>query len=191
MRCLFLIRLMLLLLVVIGTPLARAADAAAQNVIVLTLDGFRWQELFTGADADLLLADKKPEYREKFWRETPDERRKILMPFFWNEIAAKGQVFGAPDVESETCVTNPMHFSYPGYNEILCGFADPKIDSNDKKPNVNTTVLEWLNKSRRLRAKSPRSRRGMCSRLLSTANAASCRCTRRGNASMRLRRRRT
>jgi hypothetical protein len=39
-----------------------------------------------------------------------------------------------------------MKFSYPGYNEILTGFADPAIDSNDKLPNKNVTVLEWLHR---------------------------------------------
>ena len=29
-------------------------------------------------------------------------------------------------------VTNGMFFSYPGYNETLCGFPDPRIHSNDK-----------------------------------------------------------
>ena len=42
-------------------------------------------------------------------------------------------------------VTNGHNFSYPGYNELLSGKADPRIDSNDKKPNPNVTVLEWLN----------------------------------------------
>lgn len=36
-------------------------------------------------------------------------------------------------------------FSYPGYNELLSGVADPRIDSNGKIPNPNVTVLEWLN----------------------------------------------
>ena len=39
-----------------------------------------------------------------------------------------------------------MKFSYPGYNEILTGFADPAIDSNAKNPNKNVTVLEWLHR---------------------------------------------
>jgi arylsulfatase A-like enzyme len=39
-----------------------------------------------------------------------------------------------------------MRFSYPGYNEILTGFADPSIDSNAKRPNQNFTVLEWLHR---------------------------------------------
>ncbi len=37
-------------------------------------------------------------------------------------------------------------FPYPGYSETLCGFADPRIDSNDKNPNPNVTMLEWLHR---------------------------------------------
>ncbi|HXJ76952.1 MAG TPA: hypothetical protein VNM37_29105, partial [Candidatus Dormibacteraeota bacterium] len=36
------------------------------------------------------------------------------------------------------------NFSYPGYNEFLTGYADPKIESNDKLLNPNTNVFEWL-----------------------------------------------
>ena len=42
-------------------------------------------------------------------------------------------------------MTNGKKFSYPGYNEILTGAPDPRVDSNDKKPNANVTVFEWLN----------------------------------------------
>ena len=42
-------------------------------------------------------------------------------------------------------VRNPWWFSYPGYNEILTGSADPAIDSNDKIWNRNVTFLEILN----------------------------------------------
>ena len=41
-------------------------------------------------------------------------------------------------------VTNTRKFSYPGYNEILTGHADERVSSNDKKPNPNVNVLEWL-----------------------------------------------
>ncbi len=47
---------------------------------------------------------------------------------------------------SEAKVTNGRNFSYPGYNEIFTGVADPAIDSNDKVNNPNVTVLEWLNR---------------------------------------------
>lgn len=139
-------RVLLLFTLAFSVFVFAAEEAPATNVILVTLDGFRWQELFGGADANLLLAEKTPISRDRFHRETPEERRKLLMPFFWSEIAEKGQIFGAPEANSEVVVTNTMHFSYPGYQEILCGFPDAKFDSNDKIQNHNATVLEWLNK---------------------------------------------
>ena len=43
-------------------------------------------------------------------------------------------------------VTNGYWFSYPGYNELLTGKADPNVDSNKAIENPNITILEWLNK---------------------------------------------
>ncbi|MBI2477165.1 MAG: AP protein [Planctomycetia bacterium] len=68
------------------------------------------------------------------------------MPFFWNVVAKRGQVVGDVSADSVVRVTNGRYFSYPGYNEILCGFGDEAIDSNAKRPNRNVTVLEWLNR---------------------------------------------
>jgi hypothetical protein len=121
------------------------------NVIVVTMDGMRWQEVFGGISSDLLtqkgggVADAAPLQR-RFGGATADARRERLMPFFWTTIAAQGQVFGDPSRGSVARVTNGLRFSYPGYNEMLTGFPDPRIDSNDKKPNPNVTVLEWLNR---------------------------------------------
>lgn len=122
-----------------------------QNVILITYDGLRWQEIFGGCDETLLNKDQGggvrdvPTLKARFWRESPEERREALLPFFWKAIAKKGQVFGDPARNCRVRVTNGRNFSYPGYNEILTGFADEKIDSNAKKYNHNVTVLEWLN----------------------------------------------
>ena len=138
-------------------PAARAAAPVGRNVLVVTLDGVRWQELFGGAQPDLV--DKKlggvadlENTRARFVRATStgastskDEARRAVMPFFWTTIATKGQVFGDPGNNSAARVTNGLWFSYPGYNEMLAGHADPRIDSNDKIANPNVTVLEWLN----------------------------------------------
>jgi hypothetical protein len=43
-------------------------------------------------------------------------------------------------------VTNGLAFSYPGYNEMLSGHPDPRIDSNEFGINPNLTVFEWLNR---------------------------------------------
>ncbi len=127
---------------------AGAQTTRARNVVIVTIDGFRWQELFTGAERALFrktsTGDPSPE-EKRFGRDTPEARRSALMPFFWSVLAPRGQVFGDPSKQSVSRVTNGLWFSYPGYNEILSGAPDPRIDSNDKVPNPNVTVLEWLN----------------------------------------------
>src|SRR5262249_24293979 len=79
--------------------------------------------------------------------------REALMPFLWNVIARRGQVFGNQTKGSIARVTNGRNFSYPGYNEILTGSSDPRIDSNDKRLNQNVTVLEWLHKKPAVRGR--------------------------------------
>ena len=127
---------------------ARTAQSA-RNVILVTLDGFRWQELFTGADSVLLrnprVQDDTTGKIARYWRGTAEERRAALMPFMWSTIAAKGQIYGNRNSGSFVNVTNTHRFSYPGYNELLSGYADPRVDSNDKTPNPNRTVLGALN----------------------------------------------
>ncbi|SDR90274.1 Metalloenzyme superfamily protein [Polaribacter sp. KT25b] len=127
-------------------------EHAASKVFVITLDGLRWQELFSGADS-LLIANK--EYvndtlalKNLFWKYKATERREILFPFIWSEVAVMGQIHGNRWQGSKMNLTNGMHFSYPGYNEILTGKADDKrINSNSKIPNPNITILEIAEKN--------------------------------------------
>ncbi len=142
----------LLLLVLLSSGLPSASFGQdIENVLLITMDGLRWQELFYGAEKRLI--DKESgkvknleSTRNKYWHEDPKQRRELLMPHFWKRFGQEGQIFGSPDHQSKVTVSNTQLFSYPGYNELLCGFADPKIDSNDKNYNRNTTVLEWLNR---------------------------------------------
>ncbi len=148
-----------LITLVISPCLATAADAPrTEHLILITLDGMRTQELFGGADKTLMNGNyggvrDLPRLNERYWRETPQERREALMPFMWNTIAKQGQIFGDREQGSPVTVTNRRYFSYPGYNEILAGFADIKIDSNDKKYNENTTVLEFLHQKDRFKGR--------------------------------------
>ncbi len=149
-RCLFPAFLSAVLLAACtGTP-APSSEAAGPHVILITLDGLRWQELFGGADS-LLVRDERyagdPEtLTGRFWRPDPATRRRTLMPFFWDMIAQEGQLYGNRALGSRASVTNGHRFSYPGYNEILTGFSDDdRIDSNDKMDNPNVTVLEFVN----------------------------------------------
>ncbi len=127
----------------------RKSQLRTQNVLLVTIDGLRWQEVFGGVDVTLMEKEaggvkNLPALKERFERPTAVESREALLPFFWNSIAGQGMIFGDPEHESKAVVTNGLNFSYPGYSEILCGFADPKIDSNAKKNNANLTVLERI-----------------------------------------------
>lgn len=136
------------LLVTLALFTAAAPPPPAANVVIVTIDGFRWQEVFGGADRDYFkkTSDGKPSDAERrFWRDDRDARRAALLPFFWTTIARDGVVLGDPARRSRVHLTNGLWFSYPGYSEMLTGVADPRIDSNDKVPNPNVTVLEWLN----------------------------------------------
>jgi hypothetical protein len=136
------------------TILASAAGADAEktktaNLLIVTTDGLRWQEVFGGADEALMNRGRGgvqnlEQLRKEFWRDTPEERRLALMPFTSSVIAKNGQLYGNRWKGSNARITNGLNFSYPGYSEIFCGVADSRINSNEKKANPNLNVLEWL-----------------------------------------------
>jgi hypothetical protein len=126
-----------------------AQKLKTENVVLITFDGLRWQEVFKGADSGYFhqqqhLKDNK--LKEKFWRTDQLESRRALLPFFWNILATQGQLYGNRTIGCNVNVTNNQWFSYPGYNEILTGHADnDRIHSNDKMYNPNINVLEYIN----------------------------------------------
>lgn len=129
-----------------------AVVQAEQKVVLVTVDGYRWQELFGGADPVLIHMSKFGNVdlmKESYWKETPQERREALMPFTWDYIAHNGVIIGDRNQGCTMDVTNKMWFSYPGYNEDLCGHADDaNITSNDAIPNPNVTVFEAANNTK-------------------------------------------
>jgi hypothetical protein len=129
---------------------ALSAQQKAENIIIVTLDGFRWQEVFGGADDSLI---NNPMYvrdtaslKKEYWLPTQEERRKKLLPFFWTTIQAKGQLFGNRQQGNKVNNANKYWFSYPGYNEIFTGYPDDSVNSNDKVWNQNENVLEFINR---------------------------------------------
>ncbi len=119
-----------------------------ENIFIITTDGLRWQEVFLGADSLLL---NQPRFvqdtalaQQLYWDASVEERRKKLMPFFWNVLAAKGQLYGNRKKESHVNVKNIYKISYPGYNELLTGYPDPLPILNKPQYNRNTSILEYL-----------------------------------------------
>ncbi len=155
--------LLVLLTLVLARPAAAQTPAPAklrtENVVLITLDGLRWQEIFSGGDTALFrqskfFANNQPELRRTFGQATAEARRAALLPFLWGTVARQGQLYGNRPLGSLVNVTNGMRFSYPGYNEILTGLADDaRIHSNDAIPNPNQTVLEVLNQQAAFRGR--------------------------------------
>lgn len=135
-----------------------SAQQPIKNIIIVTTDGLRWQEVFKGMDTAIANNSKYNEgdstyIYDKYWDENVGVRRTKLLPFLWETIGSKGQVFGNRDLGCKVNVANPYWFSYPGYSEIFTGYADTAINSNDYPPNPHTTVLEFLNNQPALRGK--------------------------------------
>ena len=132
---------------------AAAAETTDRNVVLVTLDGVRIQELFTGMDPVLANATAVESgiyeidvTRSRYWRETAEERREALMPFFWKTLVPAGMVVGNPARGSGVTVRNTQWFSYPGYSEMLTGEAQPEIQSNDLVRYPHETVLDYIHR---------------------------------------------
>ncbi len=122
----------------------------AENIIIITTDGFRWQDAFMGMDSAIA---SDPAYNQgdstgifkKYWSPNPDARRRKLLPFLWSTVGTHGQVYGNRKYNNKVSNANPYWFSYPGYNEIFTGYPDTAVNSNSYPPNPHTTLLEFLN----------------------------------------------
>src|SRR3982751_6919270 len=141
-------------LVFIGIVGALSAQTKqkTENLVIVTMDGMRWQEVFGGVD-EVLVNDSvfnrdRDGIKTKFWAATQEERRSKLLPFFWSEIAQHGQLYGNRKYDNKVNNSNPYWFSYPGYNEIFTGYPDTAVNSNDKIYNKNVNVLEFLNRQK-------------------------------------------
>lgn len=126
------------------------AKLKTKNVVVITTDGVRWEDIFRGPDESLMNREvggirDAVKVKAEYLRTGAEECRKNWLPFFWETIAKHGQLYGNQDKGSAVRITNTFRFSYPGYNEIFTGRFDPQINTNDFGPNPNVTVFEWLN----------------------------------------------
>lgn len=132
-----------------GSLALNAAETKTRNVILVTVDGLRWQEVFRGAEQLLMNPTNGGvanvgRLNSAFWRDREEARRTALLPFFWGTLAKQGQLYGNTNQGSTALLTNGRKFTYPGFNEIFTGFADDRITSNAQRDNPNVTVFEWL-----------------------------------------------
>ena len=92
------------------------AQQKTENIIIVTTDGFRWQEVFKGMDTAIANNSKYNQgdsayLYKKYWGDDETERRKKLLPFLWSTVVSNGQVFGNRMAGSKMDVANPYWFS--------------------------------------------------------------------------------
>lgn len=120
----------------------------AANVILVTLDGVRVQEIFGGLDETIALHDEQKVYsdmaamRARFGGDTPEARREALLPFFWKTLAPQGMVLGNPAYGNHVTVQNRVQWSTPGYTEMLTGRPRPEVTDNEHRRYGYPTALE-------------------------------------------------
>ncbi|WP_159471806.1 alkaline phosphatase family protein [Dyadobacter sp. 3J3] len=145
-------KLLLLLFLFLPFTNALSQSRKAENLIVVVLDGMRWQEIFAGADSAIinnpLFTKDKKQVQKQFWDSDPVKRREMLFPFLWEIIATNGQVYGNRNLKNEVNVSNPFQMTYPGFSEMLTGYADPAISSNKLVVSKSENVLEFINKQK-------------------------------------------
>lgn len=152
----FTIPVLLLALLMTGTTRAQH-NQGDEHVFIITTDGLRWQELFTGADS-LLIRNKT--FTEdtaslclQYWAATPEERRRLLMPFMWSVIARQGQLQGNRQFGNRVNMSNLFKISYAGYNEMLTGKTGLRFPTNRRKNNPNLNLLAALNRQEGFRGR--------------------------------------
>ncbi len=138
------------LLLLLCCMTTQAENLKTENVILITVDGLRVQELFGGLD-ETILNDKEKSgiehvstLRGKFWFNTPKERRETLFPFFWKELINHGIVIGNQDLGSVVELRNQLQFSYPSYAELLTGMPQPRIVSNMPIQSPVPTAMDFI-----------------------------------------------
>jgi hypothetical protein len=134
-----------------GNNIANAQQQApAKNLIIFLMDGYRWRELYRGADSSIIFDNTFNHTDsawtvEKYWDPNMAERRRKLMPFVWETFASQGQMYGDRDLGNLVNVKNTYWFSYPGRSEAFTGYFDSAVNSNEYPDNPNTNVLEFIN----------------------------------------------
>jgi hypothetical protein len=133
------------------------AQAPAQNIFIITIDGVRWQEIFKGADAALLRDAKFVKdsalMLQQYWHQDIRESRRRLLPFFWSVVEQQGQLLGNRSLNNKVNVANFYKISYPGYNEIFTGYADKMLIPNIDVYNPNSNILQYLSRQKGYRGK--------------------------------------
>ena len=108
-----------------GPVVSEASDAA---VVLVVLDGVRWQDVFVGGDPHLAGG--------------PAPSAEALMPHLHALVAERGAALGAPGRGPSMTASGPNFVSLPGYTEILGGRRAHACGDNDCAATKQPTVFD-------------------------------------------------
>lgn len=119
------------------SPAATASveeERAESAVVLVVLDGVRWQEVYNGADRALA---RQHGVNASGWANPVD-----LMPNLHRLMGSEGLAIGAPGHGAEITATGPQFISLPGYIEIFAGRPDLGCFRNDCVPSPMRTIAD-------------------------------------------------
>lgn len=142
--------ILLLICVLLPSVAVQSAWAVSpgHSVVLVTLDGVRVEELFDGLQEAAALRDAEDPYseieavRQRYGRETQQERRLALWPNLWGRLAPQGVLLGNRALGNHLRVENQVAASSPGYVELMTGRARAEVVDNTLRRYPYTTVLE-------------------------------------------------
>jgi hypothetical protein len=112
---------------------ADATEEIATPVVLVVLDGVRWQEIF-GADS-ALTGDRPGRYGQ-------DARD--LLPNIYAAIGTRGAIVGAPGHGRTIAASGPNFVSMPGYTEIFDGRAPAGCQDNECDGARRPTIVDEI-----------------------------------------------
>jgi hypothetical protein len=114
-----------------ATPLPAVHAPRIDNVVLVTIDGVRWQEIFTGADPTRADEAGLPHGEARTARG--------LTPHLHRLFFDGGTVLGDPQLGERFLASGPRYVSLPAYVEIMTGAASG-CAGNDCQPDVPWTI---------------------------------------------------
>lgn len=94
------------------------------KVIIITIDGTRWQDVFNGTDSML--------------SHRPNIPAREIMPNLYHFFVDNGTVIGQ---KSLMIASNPAHVSLPGYLEIMRGYQTLDCSNNNCEISTISTII--------------------------------------------------
>ncbi len=119
-----------------GSLVDHATASTGTTVVVVTLDGARWEEVFRGVDPELARAYGLGE------SELLDAR--ALVPHLSGLVSGYGAALGAPELGAQMRASGPNFISLPGYAELLTGRGPSFCHDNSCALVTEPTVLDEL-----------------------------------------------